>query len=374
MAPVKRKAKNSKNNIERLNAICFTCKISDSPLDKNFKNENWLHCFICEEDFHASCESVTACEYPDVKSTQYYFCTSCTKQSNLKNKSPVNLTLDAPTESARVMAEYLNENSIANLLRKQMELFWPQIESVVNGIVNGCMTSIHLEITRLSERISHLEKKLEELEDRDKISHLEKKIDGLEDRARSRNIIVRGIPDKISIEPIVIFKRIADVIGLQIDSRDITSARRLHNRTDQIVKQQKSIHSSAYILVSFSNVETKIQFLKRFFNFIKNKRIKVCDLINEPSNHDDSSGMEDLYVFVSDHLDKNSLGCFLHARKLKRDGTIHKWIIRRGRVLITIKEGDSTIPVSSAAELHKIVSRDQHVETSLHLGEDVGLP
>lgn len=343
----------------KIESICHTCKQIESSRNTGTVKDNWFGCAVCGKKFHASCEGVLDNDYCDVKSTKFYFCLSCIKQSNVSTTQTVIVApavTSKPDDITFTDGGSLNRDVIAAQAHKQMQLFWPQIEQcidkMVSRIVDECMAPVKQELNHSIETIAHLEKRIVELEG----------------RARSHNIIIRGCPDKMLLEPRDIVRRIAVITDCQLTDDEIISARRLLRSTNQDKgidsKTNRSNFSSSPILATFSSIGAKISFLKKFFNMIKFKRIRVGNLIQNGSLDKNISDVADSEIFVGDHLEKHIFDCFLRVRRLKKNGVINKFIIRTGHIWIAIKEGDILTRVDTIAELQqKIISVENNDAT-----------
>lgn len=353
----------SKNNLrprapkgKNVESVCHICKQTDSPLDNGAMNDNWFGCAVCGKRFHASCEGLLNKNNADVKSSKFYFCTSCVKQSNVNTKETEDLSPAVTSKATDIRftdGRNVDRDMIAALAHNQLQLFWPEIEQcifkIVTKIIDECMAPVKQELIRSTE----------------KIAHLEKRIVGLEDRARLHNIVIRGCPDKILLEPRDIVRRIAVATDCRLTDGDIIAARRLPrigNRDNKGINSKTNNISTTPILATFSSIETKILFLKKFFNTIKSKRIRVGNLFLNNSTDKNLADVAELDIFVGDHLEKQALECFMRVRWLKKNGVINKFIIRSGHIWIGFKEGDILTRVDTIAELQqKIISAKNDV-------------
>lgn len=357
--PLKNNSKPKVTRGKNAASVCYTCKQTDPPHDEEALNDNWLSCAVCKKKFHAFCERVLDSNYCDIVSSKFYFCLACVNQSNV-NTTQTGIFTPAVT-SKTADTTFTNEGvfdreAIAAEAHKKMQLFWPHIEQciekMVTRIIDDCMVSIRLDLVRSAEKMANLEKKMVEQEN----------------RARSHNIVIRGCPDRISIEPRDIVKRIAVLTDCQLADGEITSARRLFRSTNGKGIYSKNISniSSTPILATFSSIESKIIFLKKFFNMIKIKRIRVCNLIQDYSLDKNLSVCAESEIFVGDHLEKDALDCFIRVRRLQKNGVVNKFIIRRGHIWIAIKEGDIFTRVDTIAELQEKIGPTENNGVTRH--------
>lgn len=134
---------------------------------------------------------------------------------------------------------------------------------------------------------------------------------------------------------------------------DVSSAKRLVSRLKEQAK-----YTFPLILVSFSSIEVKTEYLKSFFRYIKSKPFRIEDL-SQPNGGlaamDTFAEVSQMPIFIGEHMNKQSLECYLRVRKLLKTGFINKFVVKGGYVWIRVKIDDPFVVVRSVIELSQIV-------------------
>lgn len=331
--------------------ICSICNLADSTLNRGKKKDKWLECTFCEEWFHIVCCNVSEIDYNVYESTnKSYFCDTCSDLKTKHVKLKTNPVSDSSTPS----------EDLASRAQDYFNIIQPQLEVLIKNIFAGFMQEVVGKVKRDVDMLV------------EKNTLLEKRVFELEANVRSKNIILRGCPDNWSISPKEVVKRIADLIDFQLDTHNLLFAKKMFypdSKMGQLRQNDRADERCSHILVVFSCMDVKVSFLKKYLNYTKSKPIRVRDLIqNNQNDLDKLADYVNKFIFIGDHLDRQTFVCSLRVKKLHKEGIVNKFMLRGGCLWVKLRKEDDFSLIGSLADLETLLQNNKIgiLESLLH--------
>lgn len=194
---------------------------------------------------------------------------------------------------------------------------------------NNKVSSLEQNQSALQERCSELEQANVKLVEQ--VRALQLSQNDADQHSRCANIEVLGIPTTTNENVYDILQHIAAALGVNFKREDFSIAHRL--------RQYSKNHTFAPIIAQFVSRSTKETWL---IAARKKKNLNATDINGRLVPSD---------VYINDHLtilNKTLLG---RARRMQREGKIHKAGYTNGKILIKPKEHDDAIRITAQHEL-----------------------
>lgn len=308
------------------NKICKICKRKISLNPKKTEEDEWVQCDCCNGWYHLYCIKMEDMSDSDKKKN--YFCPKCLNNSNFAtevNKLNTSRTNSLDTSKPEVWTD--------ELIKQQMEIIWPYLRDDIEKTVDAKTQHLADQIAELRISVNRLETQLLRLQQQ-------------QNNSRSNNVVIRGVVENVDINNIDIIQIIAKKINFSLQKDDITSMKRVQPRAGGSNKLKPST-----IIATFKTTNIRNNFLKCFFAAIKDKLNIDMSIIDAQSMNEEGKFNR---IYVSEHLDRDTLHIYLLAKKLNKAGKISNVQLRNACVFVCVKKDDMPTHVMSCDQLETL--------------------
>lgn len=293
---------------------CGSCGKKNNDID----SFGMIRCNCCSKWYHSKCCSINSKEEFDTLSDvkKLWFCPVCLQKSNFKYAAS---QIFKGTTDTGCSSSLGDESLILKLIDERMEKIWPMLAVQVFDKV---MLDVKPLITSLETRILNLESTLSIQEN----------------HYRAKNLIIQGIPDSYEIFNGKFLETLAGVLdhnNFSLDQIDYITKIKRRRTTNKTLPS---------VLVRFSTLRGKSDFMSYYLKYIKEKRLSI-----KCFNEDFPDGM----LYINEHLPKKLFTIFMKARSLVKQNSIWKASIRKGVVYIQVLRMDSPRIIRTMEDLTK---------------------
>lgn len=210
--------------------------------------------------------------------------------------------------------------------------------------IENVTTEIRSNHAEINEKIQNINKRIDASETSNiqhiqKLQSLEYAIELLKQEQLKNNICISGVPNELvnNNNTTNVIINIAETLKVDINEQNFTSY---------------FIANKKFIVVHMFSQQHKLQLLT---NMRAKKSLMVEEIFNTKSNSQ---------IYLNEHLTPYFNNIYLHARKTKKERTIHSVSSHGGKIKIRIHEEDSPIVITSIEHLQETVRTHNKGETS----------
>jgi hypothetical protein len=294
--------------------LCNSCSI-------NITKALSITCNDCQLTWHAKCQKLSKEDVDYLKEVDTIW--RCNKCSTAKRAS---LRLENPVSAENVDLSEIKE--IILQLKDSFQKFKDDTCDNFNNLSNKFIM-IDKMVTENNLLKTH-------------INQLENKIEILERRQIANDIIIDGVPERISENCTQLIQQIGKELNLKINESMINDCHR--------IGFNKNNESPRKILVSFTNHQDKVNILKAR-QIVRNFSTKCMGI------------QPDVPIYIRENLTSKGNKLFKEARELRKQLNFKFVWTKNGLVFLRKNETEKIIRVVSEEIIHQLRSRNEHLNS-----------
>lgn len=195
-----------------------------------------------------------------------------------------------------------------------------------------------------------------------RVVQLESHIEEIQRKQRNKNVIIKGVPEELSIIDNSLAFKLASSINFKLQDYDVTSIQRLPKKKhSQPTKQQNkgiSQENPPLILISFTNPSVKMKFMSQYFDAMKKgifiERNILCNNCDKSITKNPSIKSSTSRIFIDEHLDRSTLSIVLRLRRLKHNKLIKNFKTKFGKAYVKVEENQQFKIIDSMDAVTKL--------------------
>ena len=260
--------------------------------------------------------------------------TRITRNSTKIHSNPDEITTSTIFEEKEENETFLAQPMTLEILSNQLKLLRADIADDLSKHKDEIITHLQQENTNLKNELELVKKELKKKSD--DLVEVERDVIDLQQYIRRNNIEICGIPESVdnrNLEKTVI--KVANVIGVQIDSKDIEACHRLAKRKNDRGPQRTIVR-----FVNRKNCESLHRNKKKLTNDYTKNRLRECGIHNN--------------VYINSNLSPYNKFIWGKCKHLHDEGFIDRFWVYNGFLHIAEHDEDKGEKISHLNDLQKL--------------------